>query len=76
MLVALASVTCLGFGSAFVMAGSKASASQIGLRLVSVHDAAGRTAATLTVCASPPGEYSTIQDAVDHAHGSGVFDLF
>ena len=64
MLVALASVTCLGFGSALVFAGSKAGTSQSGLRVVAVHNAARRSGATLTVC-SPGGDFSTIQAAVD-----------
>jgi parallel beta-helix repeat protein len=73
MLVGLASVACLGFGSALVFAGSDADASQIGarlshigIRLVSVNHAAGRTAATITVCSSG-ADFSTIQAAINHA---------
>ena len=58
MLVALAAVTFLGFGSALVFAGSKAGTSQSGLRVVSVHNAARHTAA----CSS-----GSIQDEVDAA---------
>jgi parallel beta-helix repeat protein len=67
MLVGLSSLTCLGFGSALVMAGSNARTSQIAVRGVAVHDAARRAAAaTITVCSSD-ADYSTIQEAVDHA---------
>jgi hypothetical protein len=47
LLVALAGVTSLGFGSALVYAGSKAGTSRIGVRVVSVRGAAGRTGATM-----------------------------
>jgi hypothetical protein len=46
LLVALAGVTSLGFGSALVYAGSKAGTGQIGVRVVSARGAAGRTGAT------------------------------
>ena len=58
MLVALAGVASLGFGSALVFAGSNAGTSQSGLRVVLVHHADRRTAA----CSS-----GSIQDEVNVA---------
>jgi hypothetical protein len=76
LLVTLAGVACLGFGSAFVFAGPNAGAGQIVVRHVAVQHAAGRSAAaTLPVCASPPATYSTIQDAVDHAHDNDTITV-
>jgi hypothetical protein len=75
LLVGVACVAFLGFGSAFVFAGSNAGTGQIVVRHVAVHHAGGRTGASLTVCASPPGEYSTIQDAVDKAQNNDTITV-
>jgi nitrous oxidase accessory protein NosD len=67
LLVTLAGVTCLGFGSALVMAGSKAGASKAGLRVVLGHNAARRTACSSgsiqdEINAAAPGDTITVCD--------------
>jgi hypothetical protein len=77
LLVALASVTSLGFGSALVFAGSKAGTGRIGVRVVSGHGAVGRTGATMVgkrgvakAAAIPGGSITTVCAAAGTVSGS------
>jgi hypothetical protein len=79
LLVALASVACLGFGSAFVFAGSKAGTGQIGMRDVRVHNAARRTGATLIgkrgVAKTAPIPGGSIENVCKGSESNGTFTL-
>jgi hypothetical protein len=85
LLVTLAGVTCLGFGSAFVFASSTERTGQIGLRHVAVHHAAGRTGATMIgkrgaigkrgVAKTAPISGGPIEDVCKGTNNNGTFTL-
>jgi hypothetical protein len=79
MLVTLAGVTCLGFSSALVFAGSKAGTGQIVLRHASIHHAARRTGATMiakrAVAKAAPISGGSIESLCKGTHSNGTFTL-
>jgi hypothetical protein len=85
LLVALAGVTFLGFGSAFVFASSSVGTDQIGVRRVAAHHAAGRAGATMVgnrgvigkrgVAKAAPIAGGSIEHVCQGTNSGGTFTL-